>query len=75
MISTKGVVVDPEGKVKTEYGTLNEYMTNEFNKPIKTVTKVENADKFVLEIWDLGIGEAGKAVLKYTYTRKKDADK
>ncbi len=71
MITTKGVIADPEGKIKTEYGTLNEYMSGEFNKPIKTVARIESKDKFVLEVWDLGIGEAGQAVLKYTYTRKK----
>jgi phospholipid/cholesterol/gamma-HCH transport system ATP-binding protein len=32
-----------------------------------------NPDTFVLEVWDLGIGETGKPVIIETFTRRKDA--
>ncbi len=68
---TRGVIVDPTGKLAVEYGTLNEYLTDELNKPLKTVFRSITEDQFVLEIWDLGVGEAGIKVVEYTYNRVK----
>ena len=68
---SRGPRVDREGKVQTEYGSLREYMTGELDKPYKVVRRHIDDDHFVVEIWDLGIGEAGRAVLTYKYARKK----
>ena len=68
----RGVKVDPENKVFTQYGTINEYLDDTFNKPVKVVAKIEGEDQFTAEIWDLQIGESGKAVIKMVYKRKKE---
>ena len=69
--TAEGVVVDPTGKVQVSYGTLDEYLTGEHDKPVKYVHRTLGPDKRVLEVWDLGIGETGQVVVKFTYTRKK----
>jgi hypothetical protein len=69
----QGTTVDPEGKVKSLYGTLDEWTTGEHDKPVRITTRKVSDDKFVQEIWDLGIGELGRVVMKWTYTRRKDA--
>ncbi|MBA3887459.1 MAG: DUF1579 family protein [Acidobacteria bacterium] len=71
MIMTRGLVGDPTHKVRTLYGTLDEYTTGELHKPLKVVLRDETDARHVMEIWDLGIGEAGAKVLEYTFTRKK----
>lgn len=65
-----GPVVDPTNRTQVMYGTHDEYLTGELDKPIKYVTRFINKDKFIFEVWDLGIGEAGKAVVIQTYTRE-----
>lgn len=67
----RGVVVDPEGKVTAMYGTLDEYITDELGKPFKAVTRKQDADRFTLEIWDLGIGADGAKVLEFRYKRRR----
>jgi hypothetical protein len=71
MIHTHGTVVDPTGKISSQYGTLDEYLTGEHDKPIRVTTKQLSQDQFVREIWDLGIGELGAVVIRYTFTRRK----
>ena len=71
LITGRGVVADPEGKFTAVYGTLNEYMTDELNKPFKAITRLHDSDHHVVEIWDLGIGADGMKVLEFDYTRKK----
>ena len=71
MNRVEGVIVDPTGKVTAQYGTLDEYLTGEHDKPIKVVTRRLTDDKFEMEIWDLGIGEAGAIVIKQTFSRNK----
>lgn len=66
-----GPVVDPTKKTQVMYGTHDEYLTGELDKPIKYVTRLINKDKWIFEVWDLGIGEAGKAVVIETFTRNK----
>ena len=68
MIVARGLVTDPTGKTNATYGTLDEYTTNELNKPFKAVTRVVSENEHVLEIWDLGIGDAGAKVLEFVYT-------
>ena len=72
MITMEGVVVDPTGKVRVQYGTLDEYLTGEHDKQIKLVTRQIDKDTFINEVWDLGIGETGKAVFVETFTRRKE---
>lgn len=67
----RGLVVDPSNKTTAVYGTLDEYTTGELRKPFKVVTKVQDANRHVVEVWDLGIGEAGAKVLEFRYKRKK----
>jgi hypothetical protein len=71
MVHTQGIVVDPAGKVQVSYGTIDEWMTGEHDKPIKTVTRIVDADHHVVEIHDLGIGESGAAVITFSYARRK----
>lgn len=72
IIATEGPVVDPSGKVQVQYGALDEYLTGEHDKPLKYVFRFEGDDKFVFELWDLGIGPEGQAVMVDTYTRVKE---
>lgn len=67
----RGVRVDPEDKVFTQYGTINEYMDGTFNKPVKVLVRKVDENRFDMEIWDLQIGASGQAVIKYKYTRRK----
>ena len=46
-------------------------MLGDYNHPSRTVVKKTGDDGFVLEVWDLGIGEHGEQVMEMTYTRKK----
>ena len=71
LVVTRGVAVDPEDKVRTEYGHLHEYLTGELHKPLKTITRILGPDRYAVEVWDLGIGEAGAPVLKFAYARTK----
>jgi hypothetical protein len=67
----RGVQVDPTDKVMTQYGTINEWMDDTFNKPVKVVMRRIDDDHFEVEVWDLQIGEQGHPVLKFAYTRSK----
>jgi hypothetical protein len=71
MIMTRGLVVDPTNKVRALYGKLDEYTTGELHKPLKVVLRDVSDTRHIMEIWDLGIGEAGAKVLEYTFTRRK----
>lgn len=70
-LSTMSGVVDQSGKVFTEYGTMDEWMTGENGKPVKYVTRILSKDKHVFEVHDLAIGEPNTKVMEATYTRKK----
>ena len=71
MLMSRGLVVDPAHRVTAVYGTLDEYATNELHKPYKAVTRKLDENRHVMEVWDLGIGDAGAKVLEYTFTRRK----
>jgi hypothetical protein len=70
MTMSRGLVVDPTHKVTAVYGTLDEYATGELHKPFKSVMREVSDTRHVMEIWDLGIGDAGAKVLEFTFTRK-----
>lgn len=65
----RGPVVDPEGKVTSVYGTLDEYTTGELRKPFRVTTRIVDDDHHTIEVWDLGIGERGAQVLEFNFTR------
>ena len=52
-------------------GTINEWMDDTYNKPVKVLVEKVDEDCFHTEIWDLQIGRNGKPVIKMKYTRKK----
>jgi hypothetical protein len=62
--------LDPGGKALLMYGTLDEYLTGEHDKMVKTVFRFLSADKIVMEIHDLPIGEQNTKVVEVIYTRK-----
>ena len=70
MIHVEGVVVDPKGKVEALYGTLGEFLTGEQSKPVKALRRWVSKDQWIIEVWDLGIGEAGQKVIEWVYTRR-----
>ncbi|MDZ4774382.1 MAG: DUF1579 family protein [Planctomycetota bacterium] len=53
------------------YGTLDEYLTGEHDKMVKTVWRFVSADKLILEVHDLPIGETNTKVFEIEYTRAK----
>lgn len=63
--------MDPSGKSLLTYGTIDEYMTGEIGKMVKSVWRFESDDRMILEIHDLPIGEHNTKVVEFTYTRQK----
>lgn len=63
--------LDPGGKALLLYGTLDEYLTGEHDKMVKTVIRFVSDDEHVMEIHDLPIGEHNTKVVEITYRRKK----
>ena len=70
MIRTEGNL-DQHGKSLVSYGTLDEYMTGEHDKPIKVAWRFTSEDKMTMEVHDLAIGETNSKVFEIVYTRKK----
>lgn len=62
--------LDPRGKVLLLYGTVDEYLTGEHDKMVKTVWRFVSEDKLVMEVHDLPIGERNTKVIEVTFTRK-----
>ena len=44
------------------YGTIDEYLTGEHDKMVKTVWRFPSADELVMEVHDLAIGATGTQV-------------
>lgn len=59
----------PDGNTLILYGTVDEYLTGEHDKMVKTVFRFVNDDSFVQEIHDLPIGETNTKVIEVRYTR------
>lgn len=70
MIRVEGDL-DQSGKSLVSYGTLDEYLTGEHDKPIKVAWRFKSDDNIVQEVHDLGIGETNTKVFEISYTRKK----
>ncbi|MDJ0976460.1 MAG: DUF1579 family protein [Planctomycetota bacterium] len=66
----RGVRVDPEDRIFTQYGTINEWLDGTFNKPVKVLVRKIDDNRFETEIWDLQIGANGKPVVIMKYTRR-----
>ncbi len=69
MVNSEGDL-DPGGKALLLYGTLDEYLTGEHDKMVKTVYRFHSNDKITMEIHDLPIGEKNTKVVEVTYTRQ-----
>jgi hypothetical protein len=62
--------LDQTGKVLTQFGTMDEPMTGEIGKTVKSVTRVIDADHQVFEMWEVLYGEPFK-VMEVAYARRK----
>jgi len=60
-----------DGTTLITYGTLDEYLTGENDKPVKYVYRWKDADHFAFEVHDLAIGETNTCVVTMNYTRAK----
>jgi len=60
-----------DGKALISYGTLDEYLTGEHDKMVKSVWRFVDADTLLLEVHDLPIGEVDTKVFEIKYTRAK----
>ena len=63
--------VDPKTGALLLYGTVDEYLTGEHDKMVKTVWRFPSDDERVMEIHDLPIGEENAKVIEVRYTRRK----
>ncbi len=61
-------MLDQTGKIINFYGTMDEYLTGEHDKPVKYVLDMTNPDRVVFEIHDLAIG-ANSKVVEIVYER------
>lgn len=61
--------MDQHGKTLLLYGTVDEYLTGEHDKMVKTVYRLISDDEIVMEIHDLPIGEENTQVLEIRYIR------
>lgn len=62
--------VDPATGSLISYGTLDEYLTGEHDKMVKSVWRFIDANTLRLEVHDLPIGETGTKVFEIEYRRK-----
>ena len=62
--------VTPDGNTLILYGTVDEYLTGEHDKMVKTVYRFDGEDRFTMEIHDLPIGETNTKVVEVVYTRQ-----
>jgi hypothetical protein len=61
--------MDPGGKALAMYGTLDEYTTGEHDKMVRYVWRFPSADRMILEVHDLPIGENNTKVIEVVFTR------
>lgn len=63
--------MDPSGKALLLYGTIDEYLTGEHDKMVKTVWRFLSDNEMIMEVHDLPIGEKNTKVIEVVYTRQK----
>ena len=61
-------LLDRSGKIIHFYGSMDEYLTGEHDKPVKYVLDFSGDDQIVFEVHDLAIG-ADSMVIQIRYTR------
>jgi hypothetical protein len=61
--------LDPFTKAILLYGTLDEYLTGEHDKMVKSIWRFPSPDRIVFEVHDLPIGENNTKVVEVTFTR------
>jgi hypothetical protein len=69
LIHTEGDMT-PSGDALISYGTIDEYMSGEIGKMVKSVWRFVSKDKMVFEVHDLPIGETNTKVFEIVYTRQ-----
>ncbi|GJM26942.1 MAG: hypothetical protein DHS20C16_33570 [Phycisphaerae bacterium] len=62
--------MDPSGKAIILYGSMDEYLTGEHDKMVKSVWRFESDKKIILEIHDLPIGEKNTKIVEVTFNKK-----
>jgi len=62
--------MDPSGKALILYGTIDEYLTGEHDKMVKTVWRFVSDKEMRMEIHDLPIGENNTQVVEVRYWRE-----
>ncbi len=72
MLTAEGDL-DPSGKALVSYGTLDEYLTGEHDKMVKTIWRFISPDEMLFEIYDLPIGEHNNQVIEMRYKRRPEA--
>lgn len=70
MIRSEGDL-DPGGDVLIMYGTLDEYLTGEHDKMVKSVYRFLSEDEIVMELHDLPIGEKNTKVVEVRFKRSR----
>lgn len=68
MRSAEGML-NKKGDVLSLWGPMDEWMTDEHDKPVKYTYAILDQNNFVVEVHDLALGEQSK-VITVTYTRK-----
>lgn len=63
-----------DGSAIVLYGQMDEYLTGEHDKMVKTAFRFVSDDEFVMEVHDLHIGEGNSMVVEVTYTRAPAAE-
>ena len=61
---------DPWDDALILWGTLDEYLTGEHDKMVKTVIRFTGPDERVMEIHDMPIGETGTQVIEMRFKRQ-----
>ena len=64
--------LDKSGKVFTYYGTMDEWLTGEHDKPVKFIDRIINQDTVVSEIHDMSLEPDKTLVMRMVSTRISD---
>ena len=70
-ISMNAGTTDESGKVTTYHGKMDDPMTGEKDKIVKSIAREINEDKVVFEMYDKPAGGPEYMTLEITYTRRK----
>lgn len=62
----------PDQSALILYGTIDEYLTGEHDKMVKTVWRLPSDDQMTMEVHDLVIGETNTKVLEVSFERITD---